>query len=428
MASNLSTDELARAAYCMEDVLSPALLQRLDERALLAKADIEKKKEMIREGITEMRKMLDKKEAELVAYLDSVSDKIDQTLTDTKENIRLVEIGRREMNTKFDTTENSKETNSIFQLIDSNLTSLKYSLLMLPEVHLSWTEEPEFDTFLRQLCRIEVNQHVYTYRNTPIWSTQGKGENVFSYPMSLALKNSCEVILIADHLADQVKVFNKKGEFVNTISDNEMKRPNSIELYKETAVIVCDNSVFKFSTETWEKLHSIMSIQTLRGVTIDSSKEEIYICERYVIKMNVYDVRLDFIRCFDLKIDYEMEPDAIRVRDMKLWNKELYVLFAESSVTLRTFNLKGIPIRSILYKDQIESAYFFTVDSWNNILVCDNKTGSVLVCSNDGFELGEIDPANMKGKSKWMPQGIALDKDFNVIVVSDNENDVIQAF
>ena len=430
MASNLSTEELARAAYSMEDVLSPALLKRLDERVLLAKEDINKKKEMIREGITELREMLDKKETELISYLDSISDKIDQTVKDTKENIRLIELGKREMNTKFEASETSKETNSIFQLIDSNIASLKYSLLMLPEVHLSWTEDPEFETFLRQLCRIEINQHVYTFRNTPMWSIQGKVDNVgvFNYPMSLAIRNNCDDILIADHLAGQVKVFNNKGEFINTISDNDMKHPNSIGLYKDTVFVVCDDSIFKFSIDTLEKLHSINSNQTLRGITVDSLKEEIYVCERFVIKVNVYDVTLDLMRSFDLKIDYEIEPDAIRVRDMKLVNKELYVLFTESSVTLRSFNGKGIPLRSILYKDQIENAYFFTMDAWSNILVCDSKTGSVLVCTNEGFELGEIDPANMKGTSKWMPQGIALDKDFNIIVVGDNDNDVIQAF
>ena len=427
MASNLSSEELARAAYSLEDLLSPQLLQRLEDRVLLAKEDIQKKKAMLREGIAEMKEMLDKKEAELVSYLDTVSDKIDQTVKDTKENIRLIELGKREMNTKFETADTSKETNSIFQLIDSNLASLKYSLLILPEVHLSWTEDPEFDTFLRQLCRIEINQHVYTFRNTPLWSTEVRGD-MFNYPMSLGLRGGNEDIFIADHLADQIKVFNNKGEFINFISDNDMTRPNSIQLYRDTAVVVCDNSIFKFSTDTLEKLHSIESNQTLRGVAIDSLREEIFVCERYVIKINAYDLKLNCIRSFDLKIDYEMEADAIRVRDMRFVNKELYVLFAEASVTLRTFNGLGNPLRSILYKDQIENAYFFTVDSWNNILVCDSKTGSVLVCTNDGFELGEIEPANLKGKAKWMPQGIALDRDFNVIVVGDNENDVIQAF
>ena len=108
---------------------------------------------MIRVGISEMREILDKKETELLSYLDSISDKMDQTVTDTKENIRLVEVGKREMSTKFETAEKSKETNSIFHLIESNLNSLKYSLLMLPEVHIrgmkSRTSRPSYVSCVR---------------------------------------------------------------------------------------------------------------------------------------------------------------------------------------------------------------------------------------------------------------------------------------
>ncbi|KAI6659048.1 hypothetical protein LOD99_14724 [Oopsacas minuta] len=429
MASNLSSEELAQFAYSMEDVLSPALLQRLEERVHLAKEDINKKKELIREGLSELRVMLDKKEIELISYLESISDKIDQTVSDTKENIRLVEIGKREISTKFEQTENSKETNSIFHLIESNLNSLKYSILMLPEVHISWNEEPEFETFLRQLCRIEINQHAYTFRNSPTMSIHGKRENaMFSYPMGLALRKDNGQIFIADHLSDEVKVFNRNGELLNTLVDNDMKRPCSIELYKNTVNIVCDNSIINFSTDSMEKLHSIKTTQSLRGIAIDIVNEEIYICERYVIRINVYDVSLELIRSFNLDIDFTMEPDAIRVRDMKLVNKELYVLFAEASVILKTFNLKGVPLRSILYKDQIQESYFFTMDPWTNILVGDSRTGSVLVCANDGFELGEIEPNILKDTPKWLPQGLALDKDFNLIVVSDNEINSMQSF
>ena len=430
MASNFSAEELAEFAESMEDILPPSLLQRLEERVILAKQDIKKKKEMIRVGISEMRVILDKKETELISYLDSISEKIDQTVTDTKENIRLVEVGKREMSMKFETTEKSKETNSIFHLIESNLNSLKYSLLMLPEVHISWNEEPDFETFIRQLCRIEINQHAYTFRNSPMVSAQGKGDSLaaFNYPMGLAMRKETGEMYIVDHLSDQVKIFNRQGVLVNKLADVEMKQPCSIEIYKNTAIIVCDNSVIQFDIDSMEKLHCVNSTQSLRGVAVDSLKGEILICERYVIRMIVYDMKLEPIRNFNLVIDFSMEADAIRVRDMKLLSKELYVLFAEASVVLRTFNLKGVPLRSILYKDQIEEAYFFTMDSWSNILVGDNKTGSVLVCTNDGFELGEIEPNNLKEKAKWMPQGLALDRDFNLVVVSDNETDSIQAF
>ena len=429
MASNFSAEELARFAESMEDILPPSLLHRLEERVFLAKEDIKKKKEMIRVGISEMREILDKKEIELLSYLESISDKIDQTVTDTKENIRLVEVGKREMSTKFETTEKSKETNSIFHLIESNLNSLKYSLLMLPEVHISWNEEPDFETFIRQLCRIEINQHAYTFRNSPMLSAQGKGDNAaFNYPMGLALRKETGEMYIVDHLSDQVKIFDRTGVLVNTLADVNMKQPCSIEIYKTAAIVVCDNSAIQFDINSMEKLHCISSTQSLRGIAIDSLKGEILICERYVIRMNVYDMKLEPIRNFNLEIDFSMEADAIRVRDIKLMVKELYVLFAEASIVLRTFSLKGIPLRSILYKDQIQEAYFFTMDSWSNILVGDNRTGSVLVCTNDGFELGEIEPNNLKEKAKWMPQGLALDRDFNLVVVSDNENNSIQAF
>ena len=429
MASNFSAEELAQFAHSMEDILPPSLLQRLEERVLLAKEDIKKKKEMIRVGISEVREILDKKETELLSYLDSISDKMDQTVTDTKENIRLVEVGKREMSTKFETAEKSKETNSIFHLIESNLNSLKYSLLMLPEVHISWNEEPDFETFIRQLCKIEINQHAYTFRNSHILSAQGKGDGAtFNYPMGLALRKETGEMYIVDHLSDQVKIFNRHGELVNKLEDVDMKMPCSIEICKNTVIVICDNSAIQFDIDSMEKLHCINSTQSLRGVAIDSLKGEIFICERYVIRMNVYDMKLELIRNFNLEIDFSMEADAIRVRDIKLMTKELYVLFAEASVVLRTFNLKGVPLRSILYKDQIQEAYFFTMDSWSNILVGDNRTGSVLVCTNDGFELGEIEPNNLKEKAKWLPQGLALDTDFNLVVVSDNENNSIQAF
>lgn len=431
MASNLSSEDLAAAALGMQELLSPHFLHRLEERVALAKQDVEKKKTLVSEGISELRGMLDKKERELISYLDSISDKMEQSVDEMKQNIRRVELGRREIASKFEESdETSKETESIFQLVDASLLSLKYNLLMLPQAHISWNEEPEFDAYLRDLCKIEVNQNVYTFRNVPRWSSGSKGEEkgAFSYPMGLAVRGDGSELFISDHLANEVKILDKKGELMRTITDESLKHPCSIELFQDAVFVVCDKALIKFDAVSMDKLEHVDSSQTLRGVAVDGAKEEVYVCERYVIKVKVHDVSLKSLRSFDLEIEYSSEPDAIRVRDMKLVNKELYVLLSESSVTLRTFDEKGSPVRSILYKDQIDEAYFFTLDPLNNILLGDVHTGSVLVCTNHGFELGEIDPVNLKGKSKWMPQGLALDEDFNLFVVSDNENDVIQAF
>ena len=109
-------------------------------------------------------------------------------------------------------------------------------------------------------------------------------------------------------------------------------------------------------------------------------------------------------------------------RDVKLRHDEMYVL-CPSFPYVHVFSLAGEMKRSLITKGQgmrLSNVQFFCLDAEQNLLISDFDAHVVKIFSKDGTCLHTV---GQKGYERGMlinPTGLALTKDLNLVIASNN--------
>ena len=117
-------------------------------------------------------------------------------------------------------------------------------------------------------------------------------------------------------------------------------------------------------------------------------------------------------------------------QDVKLTRDEMYVL-CDDSPCVRVFSHAGEMTRSLVTRGdemQVSDAYFFCLDAQQNLLISDYGAHNVKIFSKDGTCLHTV---GQEGQGRGMlvhPMGVALTKDLNLVIVSNNKNFCLQIF
>ena len=109
---------------------------------------------------------------------------------------------------------------------------------------------------------------------------------------------------------------------------------------------------------------------------------------------------------------------------------EMYVL-CESSPCVHVFSQAGEMTRSLVTRGdgmQVSLAEFFCLDAELNLLLSDYGANDVKIFSKDGTHLHTVGQRGHERGMLYRPEGIALTKDLNLVIVSYSENFGLQIF
>ena len=121
-------------------------------------------------------------------------------------------------------------------------------------------------------------------------------------------------------------------------------------------------------------------------------------------------------------------------RDIKLTADEVYVL-CHDKPCLHVFSHVGERLRYLISNnDQVPlySPNFFCLDSAENIIISDYWTDCIQIFTKEGILITTIGEVGFQGSllnsPKYCPAGMAITKELNLVVVSENKNFCLQIF
>ena len=252
-------------------------------------------------------------------------------------------------------------------------------------------------------------------------------------PRGIAMDENTGSIYVAELLGYRVSVFSETGKFLNTFSHQDITYLWGIALHKDNIYLttLMSNVVLHFKME--QQIRHVATFGSGEGssdeqlnhpcgltVSIDGN---VFVADRDNHRIKILDQSLRFKR-------HVTHQSMKKPRDVKLTCDEMYVLCI-SSPCVHVFSHAGEMTRSLVTRGkgmQVSDAYFFCLDAEQNLLISDFGANDVKIFSKDGTYFHTV---GQRGYERGMldhPMGIALTKDLNLVIVSYNENFVLQIF
>ena len=257
---------------------------------------------------------------------------------------------------------------------------------------------------------------------------QGKRKSELDVPRGVAFEDESGLIFVCDSCNSCVKVFDSTGEFVNDFGSNELMSPWGILLHKNHIYVTdldkC--TLLKYQRSNYQFLLSVRKkgpgngIFNCPGQLAIGPDQCLYVPELENNRISVLDTELNFKNHFKHR-------NIVKPADVRFIEDTMFVLTSVKIQTINSFNLDGVLIKcSSLNVEGI--VYFFTIDCIGNILISDMIGHSVVVFSTNGELLSTIgSEGNDKGEF-YLPFGICITRNGNLIVASNNLNYGLQIF
>ena len=401
---------------------------------------VERVRSEIREKFLKAHKVLQDREADLLAKLQKLEDEFNED-----EITKQIE----QLNLSKDALVNTLRGNENKDILDQNLANIDTRIDLLKQklgtdkdtyksVTLEWDVELVDklsligDILLNSMTQDEVRDYkqiempVFTFGIHSKFKSSPPG--MFGNPTGLAFDPTTNYLYICDLGKDHVQVFNKSFEFVFQFSD-KMQSPASICINQNKVYVTQSGSnlLTVYSTDG-KSLQSVgeegkdhLEFDGLRGLDVSSELNRIYIAEYGNDRIQSLNLDLSFHSIID---------DIYGSKDVQLTPKEIVVLSARNPC-LSLYSYTHQLIREMIphgKTSQLRSPGRFTLDNSSNILITGIKSHCVCVYSYGGEFLRKFGKeGNQKGEF-IEPYGITISPEGKIIVTSDNPNHHIQIF
>ena len=215
------------------------------------------------------------------------------------------------------------------------------------------------------------------YRDSFRFGSHGEGQGQFDTPYDIAIDENTGNIAVADFSNNRVQLFNSEGQYLNTVSDEEIIRPTSVTFTRSSnLIVIASRKIFRFHEK----------IQLVTNTTNKHLEEPFRLTmardERMVVCDSVGDVKV-------------LSPDGTQLL-----------------LTIRDLN-HTVPNSAISHQDIFVVSYY--------------RENNVKVFSNDGMFLYDIATPGSGDEQLNYPAGLAVDS-FANLVVCDTGNSRIQIF
>ena len=246
-------------------------------------------------------------------------------------------------------------------------------------------------------------------------------------PQGVAIDSHTNKIYVTECIA-RISIFSENGEFLNTFSHESMVDLWGIAIHRDNVYVtdLSENVVLHF--EFSEDIDLVVSqggegsgigkFDGPRGLTV-SANGDVFVADCFNNRVQILDSELRYQR--QLSHDSMTQP-----YDVRLTSDEVYILSIKDSSCLHVFSHDGDKIRSLITCGgrgmKVCCPSFLCLDSKENFIISDYNVGQVKVFSKEGgflCAIGNDGPDDGVGVL-FLLNGIAMTKNFNLVVVSFN--------
>ena len=246
-----------------------------------------------------------------------------------------------------------------------------------------------------------------------------------STPRGVAIDENTGYIYVTEWVGSRVSVFSETGDFLNTFSHQGMNGPWGIALHRGNIYVTAlmSDVVFHFKMEQQirhvatfgnGKGSSNKRLNNPSGLTV-STDGDVFVADCNNDRIKILDQSLRFKR-------HVTHQSMKNPRDVKLTRDEMYVLCGSSPCVL-VLSHAGEMTRSLVTSGdgmQVYSPLFFCMDTELNLLISNYGAHDVKIFSKDGTYLHTVGQEGQERGMLYHPMGIALTKNLNLVIVSEN--------
>ena len=230
----------------------------------------------------------------------------------------------------------------------------------------------------------------------------------------------------------RISVFSEKGEFLTCFSHQDMRELWGIAIHGDNLYVTDRevHSIFHFKIETDFPL---VAKRRIRGRIVGkfndphnlavSNNGDVYVADCFNHRVQILNSSLLHPR----NLTQQRIESPL---DIKLTADEVYVL-CNDIPCIHVFSHAGERLRSLVSRGvqmQVTYPLFFCLDSAKNIIISDWESHRIKIFTKEGNLLTTIGERGHQAGMFIYPMGLAITKELNLVVVSENSNSVLQIF
>ncbi|KAI6645711.1 hypothetical protein LOD99_12974 [Oopsacas minuta] len=294
----------------------------------------------------------------------------------------------------------------------------------------------EMNLLLDKLGEIVKFPLAYQNKNVPkltFGTEPGPGIRLAS---GFAVDEKCGLIAVGELETESILIYNMAGEFVNTITDNQITIPNSITFGENCSLYISNyhhQSVLKFSSKKNDLSQDIIldividlsqfEYGYISALDFDQTSKRLYGTLEKYHKILIFDTELTLIDIFNPGLQFP--------QDIKVKNNNIFVLDYSNPCFHIISKLNQMKLFSIISRGtnfKFNSPQLFSLDSESNIFVTDIINHKILMYTPSG-QLTQVlfDCGQSKGEL-FVPAGVHVTATNQIIVLSQNTLYPIQIF
>ena len=253
-------------------------------------------------------------------------------------------------------------------------------------------------------------------------------------PKAVAV-DSNDRIFVAEGNSSQsharISIFSQRGEFLGSFSHQDMMEPWGVAIHGDN-LYVSDyeaHSIFHFKTDTdfplvarvGTKERIIGEFNHPRNLAV-SNNGDVYVTDYNNNRVQILNSSLHLRSLTEQLIKSPC--------DIKLTADEVYVLCRDNPC-VQVFSHAGERLRCLLssgYLMQVAHPDFFCLDAAENIIISDYSAHRIKIFSKEGNLIKTVGEEGHQPGMFYNPTGIALTKELNLVVVSNNKKCTFHIF
>ena len=282
----------------------------------------------------------------------------------------------------------------------------------------------QVDKFGRLVETVESDIE-YTKKTQPVMSVcgEGSGDGQLLSPFGVAIDPNTNNIYVADNVSCCIKVFDSAAKYLFKVGhlarEGKMYCPRGIAISGNSFFISRNSCILKyhlngkFVSRIGECGDGELEFNSLRGLTIDTIHEDIYVCD--------YDNNRVQVISKDCTFKSQFGRDLLKCpRDVKITEELIFVL-DERNPCLHLFDRNHKLQNSVIpLGNQVASPHFFCVDRNGNILISGYRS-NISIFNSKYESIHRISVSQS-------PIGLTLDNMDRIVVVCQSEKYCLQIF
>ena len=408
-------------------------LDELERKLTNLSEQVELKKEEVRNKFQQFHDMLFVRENFIMKEMKDIVTLARHEIVEKRTNLQQLFTARQGL-------ERDLTQNRFKKVLEKHLHELENVIgeEVARVVNVSWMElewkREELKQSVTEVCKVvtlkerPVTLVNYSTKLCPLWSHDGTCSGEISSPSLLAIDDTTQNIFVADYLSKRMQVFNAEGHHLYEISTPPT--PIGIALTNDYIFVsTTKRLLLKIEMSSNKYIKSCITKYDVYGIE-SNNNSDIYVCELYNQSIVVFDK--------DLKIQKRIKLNSTQVNSstqtfgIKLYDEYMYVMFGSypsPPFHLQIFSLEGELVKCLIKQSEIRFSAFFTIDQLGNIIVADLEGNQIKIFSKEGDVLHTITSEMLPGDQKFhYPTGVAIDKQYRIIVAHHNKKCNLLAF